>query len=476
MAESETSKYIKSKLNERIISNNNQKEFFRERIIILDNEKTPLDSAIKSIDQVVLDQVTNVNDKLQAVKTAYQNRIDANTCRTDLFWVRTGINSVPYGEDGDYYIEHSYECKRTVSTGYASTVVYISSVPDGTTTVNSGLIGYQSKNLYGIRYYDEPYTQDVVDSFVAGFIGTVGIGKTTVTAMVSVDSASLGIVTTGQLLICEKNGIFTVDNNEIVGIGTTTADLSVINAGFSTQATVYQFTVETSSVGIASAPESDGSFVQFQVLKSAEQAGNLSIKFGTTPYSPQSIGIMKSSETGKGVKVEFTNEGYSSVTQSWRPELEGIKLNNVTITKPQVSAGKIYYNVGFNVKPQKRSGASWVDASEGDTGKLYFTGSGIFILPTDAIRVTTMSSCSSEQTALDSAIDTADAAEAEISSGTSTINTRLSVATTLRKERNNLNIQIWGQRQLLGKLDEEISEANTVKTSLNHDSVIGIIT
>lgn len=475
MPESDTSISIRNRINNRIQSNIQQKEFFREKIIILDNEKIPLDSAIKSIDKVVYDQLEDVNNKLRDVRTAYQDRVDAG-CRTDLMWVQTGVTTIGIGTGGDYYNRYTYTCQRTSPNGYGS-ITYISGVPD-TTTSTSGLVGYQSKNLYGIKYYDHPYTVDVIDSFVAGFIGTVGAASSVVTAMVSVDSASLGIVTTGQLLISLKDGLFPTDANEIVGIGTTIADLSVINAGFSTQATVYTFTTEYNSLLSASAPEDDGSFVEFQVLKSSEQAGNLSISFGSNPYSPESIGIIQSSsDFGKGVRALYTNSGYPSATQSWRPELSGVDIGSGTISEPQVSAGKIYYNVGFTVKPELFSGGSWGDASVGAVGYLYSLGVGSTTLPIDTVRVSTISvSCTTEETALTNAISIANSAESDISSGTSTINSRMTVASTLRSERNTINIQIWGNRQLLGKLDEEITESSNVGAALSTASISGIIT
>lgn len=476
MPESETSKVIKERVNNRIKSNQEQTEFFKEKIIVLDNEKVPLDSAIKSIDKVVFDDVTNVNSKLQDVKTSYAARITA-ACRTNLFWRRTGISTVGVGTGGDYYSRHTYTCTKTTTSGFSG-ITYISSVPDGTSSHSSGLLAVQSKNLYGIRYYDEAYTEDVVDSFVAGFIGTVGTGSTIVTTLTAYSSQALSGIKTGQLLICKKDGVFTSENNEIVGIGTTVADLSVINSGLSTESVVYKFIVESNASASASAPESDGSFVEFQILKSADEVGNFEISFGKNPYSPQTIGIMDSSTIGKGVKVEFTNQGWPSATQSWRPELEGVDLRdgNGVISKPQVSAGKIYYDVGFTVKPQKLVSGSWVNASEGDVGYLYFAGVGALLLPTDSVRVSTLGSCSSEETTLTNAITAADAAEADIASGTSTINTRLQIATALREERNGLNIQIWGQRQLLGKLKEENSTGNTLKSYLDNNAVSGIIT
>jgi len=478
MPESETSKVIKERINNRIKLNKEQTEFFKEKIIVLDNEKTPLDTAIKSIDKVVFDDITNVNNKLQDVKTAYDNRITA-ACRTNLFWRRTGIGTEPtQGGDG-YYNVHTYKCTKTKTSGFTGITTYISSAPKGTSSHSSGLLAVQSKNLYGIRYYDEAYTEDVVDSFVAGFIGTVGTGSTIVTALVSYSSQTLSGITTGQLLICKKDGVFTIDNNEIVGIGTTVADLSVINSELSTESVVYKFIVESNASASVSAPESDGSFVEFQILKSADEVGNFDISFGRSPYSPQTIGIMKSSIIGKGVKVEFTNQGYPSASQSWRPELEGVNLQdgNGVISKPQVSAGKIYYDVGFTVKPQKLVSGNWVDASEGDVGYLYFSAGGQSLLfPTDTARVTNLSPCPTQETALTNAITIADAAEADIASGTSTINTRLQIATALREERNTLNIQIWGQRQLLGKLKEENSTGNKLKTYLNNNAISGIIT
>ncbi|WJZ48260.1 hypothetical protein [Synechococcus phage DSL-LC02] len=468
MAESGTSKYIKDKINERIKSNNDQKEFFTEKIIVIDNEKTPLDSAIKSIDKVVFDDVTNVNNKLQEVKSAYAARITAG-CRSNLYWRQTGISTASSGSN--YYYVVTQTCTKTSPNQGFTTATYISSAPNGISTDSSGLFGMQSENLYGIRFYDEPYTEDVTNSFVAGFIGTVGTGSTIVTALTSYDGKSLSSIKVGQLLICKKNGVFNTENNEIVGIGTTIANLSVISAGLSTNAVVYTVTVESNAVASASAPESDGSFVEFQVLKSADEVGNFAITFGKNPYSPQSIGIMSSSNLGTGVKVEYTNSGYPPATQSWRPELEGYGDN----VKPNVSAGKIYYDVAFTVKPQKLVSGNWVDASEGDVGYLYLYGD---VMPplADTARVTNLGSCATEETALTNAIAAADAAETAIASGISTVNTRLQIATALREERNNLNIQIWGQRQLLGKLNEEISIGNSIKTYLDDPTVLGIIT
>jgi len=475
MAESETSKVIKERINNRIKLNEEQTEFFKERIIVLDNEKAPLDTAIKSIDKVVFDDITNVNNKLQDVKTAYDNRITA-ACRTNLFWRRTGIGTASTQDGDGYYNVHTYTCTKTTTSGFTGITTYISSAPDGTSSHSSGLLAVQSHNLYGIRYYDEAYTEDIVDSFVAGFIGTVGSGSTIVTALTAYSSQALSDVKTGQLLICKKDGVFNTENNEIVSIGTTVADLSVINSGLSTESVVYKLIVESNASASVSAPESNGSFVEFQILKSADEVGNFDIPFGRSPYSPQTIGIMNSSTIGKGVKVEFTNQGYPSASQSWRPELEGVDLRdgNGKISEPQVSAGKIYYDIGFTVKPQKLVNENWVDASEGDVGYLYF-GAG-FLTPVDTARVINLSPCPTQETALTNAITIANAAEANIASGISTINTRLQIATALREERSTVNIQIWGQRQLLGKLKEENSTGNTLKTYLNNNAVSGIIT
>lgn len=480
MPESETTKSIKDRSRRRNKQINGEIEFFKERIIVLDNEKVPLDSAIKSVDKVVFNDIEDVNDTLYDVKEAYSDRITAG-CRSNLFWRLVGITTTSDGFGG-YYNTNEYKCTKTSPNGYepvgVSTeyITYISDTSGGITTTTSlnSLIAIQDKNLYGIKYYDEPYTEDVLDSFVTGFIGTVGTASTVVTALVSADSKSMRNVKVGQLLICTKSGVFVSSSNEIVGIGTTIADLSVIGAGLTTQASVYTFSVESAASLSVKAPEPDGSFTEFQILKSADEVGNLEIDFGSNPYSPQTIGIMKSSQFGKGVKVEFTNEGYPTGPVPWTPELKGIDLGDGKIEKPDVSAGKIYYDVGFTVKPQKYTGGNWVDASEGDTGYTY-DGPGIFIY-TNTVRVANCGSCSSEETALTNTISIANAAESKISSETSKINDRLRIATNLREDRNDINIQIWGSRQILGKLGKEKTKNTNLINVLDESSIIGIIT
>ena len=160
-----------------------QVEFLQDRIIIIDNEKVPYDQAIYKLDENLLVQCDEVNVAFNNVQNAYNDRI-VGVCRTDLFWRVTQINSST--EDWEY----SLLCTKLTPGGYkeltkggvvglGSTVGYLHPNTTNITyypcndriqeelSIGFGYtFGFDPRNYYGIKYYDEPYSGDIGDTFV----------------------------------------------------------------------------------------------------------------------------------------------------------------------------------------------------------------------------------------------------------------------------------------------------------------------
>ena len=187
---------------------------------------------------------------------------------------------------------------------------------------------------------------------------------------------------------------------------------------------------------------------------------------------------MRTDQLGIGSSIKYDNSGYPNVTQTWRPELarDELKVNGVVyaeeIKEPVVGAGKIYYNQGFTKKPIRANGT---DPSVGETLTLTYKSGYVFGFTNSPPLTSFVTNCPSNSS-LDSAVTTAqtDATNAmsAISAGISTLNSRINVCNTIRKQRNEINLQIWGQRQLIGKMLEEIQEYENTKTTINNDSSI----
>ena len=70
--------------------------YFQDQVILVDDEKKIWDTAIESLDGNLLGQIEIVNRAIDDVKDAYSVRFTGvNSCRSDLFWMMTGINSSP---------------------------------------------------------------------------------------------------------------------------------------------------------------------------------------------------------------------------------------------------------------------------------------------------------------------------------------------------------------------------------------------
>merc|ERR1711965_1230486 len=128
---------------------------------------------------------------------------------------------------------------------------------------------------------------------------------------------------------------------------------------------------------------------------------------------------------------------------------------NVKITKPIVGAGKIYYPIGFDQKPILANGNN---ASEGDVRT--FVGSLGFLQQAYA----SLSAC--DDTAVNAAISARNTAEAALS-GSNSFPEKLSLVNAIRSKRNNINIQIWAYRGMIGNSENELTKNEDFMNNLD---------
>ena len=242
----------------------NQVEFFQDQVVIIDDEKSSWDNAIKKLDGELLGEIQLVNRAIDDVKDAYDVRFTGvNSCRSDLFWMMTGINSSPTPKlvtfkavaiNGNGYTADVEAGGGNVLGAGVTFFHYINPATGFLTTSPTNAItgaeqgvspyppyfthdadtfrfGFAPKNYYGIKYYDEPYARDIGDTFVTSFIGTMSPSSAKLTVMSPImstgEDSGNSILQVGQIVSCGKTGVFG-STTKIAGITTGFADLSQI--------------------------------------------------------------------------------------------------------------------------------------------------------------------------------------------------------------------------------------------------------
>lgn len=237
-------------------------QFYLEKITVLDLSKRPHEAMVETVDKNVVEIIDSANNRIIDKQTAYQDRIDS-PCRTDLFWRIVGITSEAVQTKGgtrDRLI-YDLECTKLSPNGYRDIVLFKPDKPwnrfygnylrgqygidipydDGKTleritdtgkvsNKTSDRFAMEKENFFGAKYYDQPLTHDVFDSFVGEFTGIIGAGSTVIT---SINTQFLipqaGIGTVGNLVQCKKAGVIGItaeSTAKIVGIGTTAGSLA----------------------------------------------------------------------------------------------------------------------------------------------------------------------------------------------------------------------------------------------------------
>ena len=248
----------------------NQVEFFQDQVVIIDDEKSTWDNAIKKLDGELLGEIEIVNRAIDDVKDAYDARQSGvGSCRTDLFWLAynyddtedeydlvcakingngytdlmaqlgadyPSANLVGVGSTFFYYILPSSNGIGGIGILTTSPTNAITGAEQGTTDSfthdeDTFRFGFEPKNYYGIKYYDEPYARDIGDTFVTSFIGTMSPSSAKLTVMSPImstgEDSGNSILQVGQIVSCGKTGVFG-STTKIAGITTGFADLSQI--------------------------------------------------------------------------------------------------------------------------------------------------------------------------------------------------------------------------------------------------------
>ena len=474
-------------------------ENLQDRVIIIDNDKLPYDQAINKLDQDLFDQCAVVNKAFNDVETAYNDRI-VGVCRTDMFWRVTQINTLVSPT------EYSLKCTKLSGGGYplltkggvvglGSTVSFLH--PNGSVTdypcndriqeelsIGFGYtFGFDPRNYYGVKYYNEPYSDDIGDTFVGGFIGTITQGESTLTAMQPVGLGLSEALKIGQIIQPKDLDVF-ASTTKITGITTGLTDLRVIDPSYvgigTTLSWVNVITVDSVALRSVQAPLEGGTYGSFEVLDDPDNFADsgrekYSLAKEADPFLPQTVGIMQTANIGMGVSIALDNSGYPTAAMSWDPNLEGYVVEYDSrgralagpVEPPKVGSGKCFWRVGFDKFPKTSGGGR---AAEDATRTVE--------IDDIADMYGNLSACSAaSETAITDAVGVASAKETTLRGANNTTNpTKVEGLNSLRAERNeDYSLPIWGMRVGIGAQNEIVDRLVTLQAHLDDLTIRNVI-
>ena len=474
-----------------------QIEFFQDQVKILDNEKVPYDDSIRRLDANLLEQTEVVNRAFNDVKSAYQDRI-VGVCKTDMFWRVTDID--PTQDPTEY----SLVCTQLTAGGYpiltkdgivglGSTVNFLHA--NGSVTVfpcndtiqeELGIgfgytFGFDPRNYYGLKYYDEPYSEDIGNTFVTSFIGTITQGTNKLTVMNPVGMGVSEVLEIGQIIVPELDSVFS-GTTKITGITTGLTDLRYVTplndpegVGIGTTLSpVNILTIDNTALQTVKAPQNNGTYVTFEVLDDPDTVVNTGrylyqVNKEKDPFVPQTVGLMQTANLGIGVSIALDNSGYPTAAIGWDPNLNGWDVSmdpnrEEIIYPPRVGSGVCYWKPGFDSYPK---------ASVGSANKAV-EGATLTVEEDDLTSVYgSLSACSGAlNTAVTDAVGIASTKETDLIGGGSVRNLKAAGLNALRGERNEkYSLRIWGMRVSIGQQNEDMDRLSTLRTYLGDDTI-----
>ena len=466
----------------------------QSRVVIIDNDKLPYDQAIAKLDKDLLDQSDEVNVSFNNVETAYNDRI-VGVCKTDMFWRVTAINSSVTPT------EYSLVCTKLTGGGYpaltkggvvglGSTVSFLH--PNGTVTdfpcndriqeelsIGFGYtFGFDPRNYYGLKYYNEPYSDDIGDTLVGGFIGTITQGQSTLTVMNPVGAGLSELLAIGQIIEATDLDVFS-GTTKITGITTGLVDLRDIESlvGIAeTLSKVNIITVDSIALRSVRAPLDDGNYGNFEVLDDPANFADsgrekYSLPKDADPFIPQTVGIMQTANIGAGVSIALDNSGHPTAAVPWNPTLNGysIEPSGVPIIRPpKVGSGKCFWRVGFSAYPR---------ASVGSAAKAAEDATLTVEVDDIASLYGTLSSCSAAlETAITDAVGVSSTKETALVGDASARTTKEEGLNALRAERNDdYSLPIYGMRVGIGAQNEIVDRLQTLQRHLDDLTIRDVI-
>jgi len=466
----------------------------QSRVIVIDNDKLPYDQAIYKLDKDLLDQCNEVNVSFNNVETAYNDRI-VGVCKTDMFWRVTQINSSVSP------VEYSLVCTKLTGGGYpaltkggvvglGSTVSFLH--PNGTVTdfpcndriqeelsIGFGYtFGFDPRNYYGLKYYNEPYSDDIGDTLVGGFIGTITQGQSTLTIMNPVGAGLSEPLAIGQIIEATDLNVFS-GTTKITGITTGLVDLRDIEplVGIAeTLSKVNIITVDSVALRSVRAPLDNGNYGNFEVLDDPANFADsgrekYSLSKDADPFIPQTVGIMQTANIGAGVSIALDNSGHPTAAMAWNPTLNGysIEPSGVPIIRPpKVGSGKCFWRVGFSAYPR---------ASVGSAAKAAEDATLTVEVDDIASLYGTLSSCSAAlETAITDAVGVSSTKETALVGDASARTTKEEGLNALREERNeDYSLPIFGMRVGIGAQNEIVDRLNTLQQHLDDLTIRNVI-
>jgi len=149
------SKTLKDDIRKKRIQKEENIKNFKQELLVVDAEKEPYDDAVRTLDLDILSSIDKVNQAIYDTQSAYQNRINSG-CYSDLFWRVTGSN----GSGLNLIVD------QLNPVGYGYSVIYVEPVTGVATTLESTTkVGLTTQNLYGLKYYNQPYLKDILISY-----------------------------------------------------------------------------------------------------------------------------------------------------------------------------------------------------------------------------------------------------------------------------------------------------------------------
>tara|TARA_R100000152_G_C6768315_1_gene193784 strand:- start:59 stop:1891 length:1833 start_codon:yes stop_codon:yes gene_type:complete len=416
---------MQGKIYQSLTDGYSQVKFFQDEVVILDDEKSTWDNAIFKIDKQIIGEIDVVNRAIEDVYDLYAQRLTGVTsCRTDLFWMMTnqGVGAEPY----------TLRCVKVNPKGYTDIVreyvgidsnffYWINPATNAAETapmnaavaeelgmdVNSLYMGLNPKNLYGLKYYHEPYANDIGDTFVTSFIGTIASGSNRLTVMNPVgttgqDPSVSPIYEVGNIVTCEEDGVFGA-TTKIVGISTGTADLkglpTITGIATTTTSSVNILTLsataglavssfdsvsfrvlgdpDTGPVGRIGDVTSNGEVYQanksFVALASTSNLGGRGATFAVHTNASGGIATVGYSTIYGGVTVDVIGSGGLGYSVGDTITIGGTSLNlangkagsaadNLTFTVASLQAGRMKYAFKLSENPE-----NWPDPHDPQT-------------------------------------------------------------------------------------------------------------